>query len=186
MFCHFFSKTCPSCIHVCLYVVPLSYITHAYSLTPSSAVNLCVFVLVCRKRLHVMLWFMIAVEWHAWLAGWAVLVWMAARAKQHKVEIPAIDWLAFHQGQSLCLCDRGRRGGRSCIMGVFCLCVHLSIVNRSADSGVSGASRPLSCELISRLRLWMWVCRGGGVTCPTFQFVCLETSWAFVLNFQQI
>lgn len=42
-------------------------------------------------------------------------------------------------------------------MGV-CLCVHLSIVNRSTDSGVSGASQPLSAELINRLRLRACVC----------------------------
>lgn len=73
---------------------------------------------------------MIAVEWHAWLAGWAVLAWLAARAKQHKVEIPAIDW-HFTRGQRqracMCECVAGREEvGGVCIVGVFvCVSIYL-------------------------------------------------------------
>lgn len=98
------------------------------------------------------------------LAGWAVLVWLAARAKQQKVGIAAIDWLACHPGDSVCVCWWGVWGG------VFCLCVHPSIVNCSTDSSVSGASQPLSAELINRLRLRTYV---GVCHSPTSLFGCV-------------
>lgn len=115
------------------------------------------------------------------LAGWAVLAWLAARAKQHKVEIPAIDWLACHQGHSLCVCVCVRLCVCLCLMGEescmdVCLRVHLSIVNRGTDSGVSGASQPLSAELINRLRSRTCVCVWVCVTVP---HLCLDV---FVLR----
>lgn len=53
---------------------------------------------------------------------------------------------------------------------MFCLCVHPSIVNCSTDSSVSGASQPLSAELINRLRLRTYV---GVCHSPTSLFGCV-------------
>lgn len=74
-----------------------------------------------RKRLSVVIYGSSEV---ARLAGWVAVLWLAARAKQHKVEIPAPAWLARHLGPfffclCLCVCRTTDRRWRLCSQPAF-------------------------------------------------------------------
>lgn len=75
------------------------------------------------------------------LAGWAVLAWLAARAKRHKVEIPAIDWHV----------TRGTvwvGGCRGAAWVFVCVSVYLLGIAAQSETGRQRRLEPLSLYLL--------------------------------------